>query len=250
MSDYLVDPFAVPTGDKIALLLDRSERLLASDGVAHTTVGLLQVKENKFYADTAGTVTTQQRVRVEPTMQAVAVDSDTGTFETMSTLAPPVGRGWEYLTGTAEQGAWDFAAEIPVIAETLREKTKSPSVQAGRMGVTTPSFGCELVTSNIDVLPPAPPRVKMLSRQPVARVQRSRLGNSARIAPESGSSFKLLVTELTRPSPRAYRASGRRTSWELPPLCCQSNLPSRVEAPTIRGRCGPAKKRAWSLHFI
>lgn len=132
VSDYLIDPFAVPVGDKIAVLLDHSERLLASDGVTHTTVGLLQVKENKFYADTAGTVTTQQRVRVEPTMQAVAVDSDTGAFETMSTLAPPVGRGWEYVSGTAEQGAWDFAAEIPVIAQTLTEKTKSPSVRAGR----------------------------------------------------------------------------------------------------------------------
>ena len=41
-----------PPQDKIALLLDRSERLLAADGVAHTTAGLFQVKENKFYADT------------------------------------------------------------------------------------------------------------------------------------------------------------------------------------------------------
>ena len=65
-----------PAQDKIALLLDRSERLLASDGVAHTTAGLFQVKENKFYADTAGTVTTQQRVRLQPSLTATAVDSD------------------------------------------------------------------------------------------------------------------------------------------------------------------------------
>jgi len=131
VSNYHIDPFAVAAQDKIALLLDRSERLLASDGVAHTSVGLFQVKENKFYADTAGTVTTQQRVRLQPDVTATAVDSATGAFETMSSLAPPVGRGYEYLT----DGSWDFDAEIPVIAATLAEKLKAPSVRAGRYDV-------------------------------------------------------------------------------------------------------------------
>ena len=59
--------------------------------------GLIQVKENKFYADTAGTTTTQQRVRLMPELEAMAVDPASGSFETMRTLAPPVGRGYEYL---------------------------------------------------------------------------------------------------------------------------------------------------------
>ncbi|MGI8417925.1 MAG: TldD/PmbA family protein [Nakamurella sp.] len=128
ISDYAVDPFEVPVSDRLALLLDRSERLLSSDGVAHTTAGLLQVKENKFYADTDGSITTQQRVRLEPTLEAVAVDSSTGSFESMRTLAPPVGRGYEYLTA----GGWDFDGEIPVMASTLAEKLKAPSVTAGK----------------------------------------------------------------------------------------------------------------------
>ena len=82
--------------------------MLAADGVAHTSAGLYQVKENKFYADTAGTTTTQQRVRLQPSLTATAVDSSTGAFETMSSLTPPVGRGYEYLT----DGTWDFDAEI------------------------------------------------------------------------------------------------------------------------------------------
>ncbi len=57
------------------------------------------MKERQFYADLAGTVTTQQRVRVDP-VSVTAVDRDGGGFESMRTLAPPVGRGWEYLTGT------------------------------------------------------------------------------------------------------------------------------------------------------
>jgi len=128
VSDYLIDPFAVAARDKIALLLDRSERLLASDGVAHTTAGLFQVKENKFYADTGGTVTTQQRVRLQPSLSATAVDSDTGAFETMSSLTPPVGRGYEYLT----DGTWDFDTEIATMGEQLIQKVKAPSIEAGR----------------------------------------------------------------------------------------------------------------------
>jgi TldD protein len=128
VSSYHVDPFAVATGDKIALLLDRSERLLASNGVAHTSVGLFQVKENKFYADTAGTTTTQQRVRLLPSLTATAVDSSTGAFETMSSLTPPVGRGYEYLT----DGSWDFDTEISAMGEQLTEKIKAPSIAPGR----------------------------------------------------------------------------------------------------------------------
>ncbi|MET0965955.1 MAG: TldD/PmbA family protein [Nakamurella sp.] len=128
VSDYHIDPFAVATGEKIALLLDRSERLLAADGVAHTSAGLFQVKENKFYADTAGTTTSQQRVRIEPSLTATAVDSDTGAYETMSSLTPPVGRGYEYLT----DGTWDFDTEIATMGPALAEKVKAPSVQPGR----------------------------------------------------------------------------------------------------------------------
>ncbi|WP_051267616.1 TldD/PmbA family protein [Nakamurella lactea] len=127
VSEYQVDPFEVPMADRLALLLDRSERLLAQDGVAHSIASLLQVKENKFYADTAGTITTQQRVRLEPGLEATAVDVASGSFESMRTLAPPVGRGYEYLT----DGIWDFDGEIPVMAQTLAEKLKAPSVRAG-----------------------------------------------------------------------------------------------------------------------
>ncbi|GAB2817208.1 TldD/PmbA family protein [Actinoallomurus bryophytorum] len=125
VSSYEVDPFSVPMSDKVALLADWSRRLLADDRVAHTDASLLQVKENKFYADAAGTVTTQQRVRVTPVVNAVGLYE--GGFDTMRSLAPPVGRGYEYLTGTA----WDWDAELARIPEYLAEKLAAPSVEAG-----------------------------------------------------------------------------------------------------------------------
>jgi TldD protein len=130
VSDYDIDPFTVPTQDKIALLGDWSERLLAADGVDHADAACPQVKENKFYADLAGTTTMQQRVWIEPRFTATAVDRAAGQFETMRTLAPPVGRGWEYALGTA--GGWDFDAELAQVPELLAEKMKAPSVDPGR----------------------------------------------------------------------------------------------------------------------
>ena len=87
VSAYAVDPFTVPTRDKVELLTDWSQRLLASDGVDHVQAGVAQVRENKFYADLAGTRTTQQRVRIAPSFTATAVDRAAGGFETMDSLA-------------------------------------------------------------------------------------------------------------------------------------------------------------------
>jgi TldD protein len=128
VSDYEIDPFDVPDADKTALLTEFSERLLAAEGVEHVRSGCMHVKEQKYYADTAGTRTRQQRVRIHPDFTALTVDRATGSFESMRTLAPPAGRGWEYLTG----GSWDWAGELAEIPELLREKTKAPSVEAGR----------------------------------------------------------------------------------------------------------------------
>ncbi|MCX3063977.1 TldD/PmbA family protein [Streptomyces beihaiensis] len=127
ISSYEIDPFSVPQEDRAGLLAEWSAGLLAADGVSHVDASLLAFHENKFYADTAGTVTTQQRVRVHPQLTAVAVDEASGEFDSMRTLAPPVGRGWEYLTGTG----WDWAGELAEIPEHLAEKMRAPSVRAG-----------------------------------------------------------------------------------------------------------------------
>ena len=127
VSRYRIDPFTVPTRDKIGLLTEWSQRLLAADGVDHVHAALAQVRENKFYADSAGTSTLQQRVRVGPSVTATAVDRAAGGFETMRSLAPPIGRGWEYLTGEG----WDFDDELSRIPELLNEKAKAPTVEAG-----------------------------------------------------------------------------------------------------------------------
>ena len=127
VSDYRVDPFAVAAADKIAVLGEYSGRLLAADGVDHVSAGLHTAKEQTFYADTFGSSITQQRVRVLPTLEAVAVDAAAGTFDTMRTLAPPTARGWEYVAG---DDAWNWTEELAQLPSLLAEKAKAPSVRA------------------------------------------------------------------------------------------------------------------------
>ncbi|GLW64980.1 modulator of DNA gyrase [Actinomadura rubrobrunea] len=125
VSAYEIDPFTVPTTEKVALLADWSRRLLDDPRVQHVDATLLQVKENKFFADLAGTVTTQQRVRVHPAVDAVGIAD--GVFDTMRTLAPPAGYGWEWLTGAH----WDWDGELARLPELLAEKLAAPSVDPG-----------------------------------------------------------------------------------------------------------------------
>jgi TldD protein len=127
VSDYDVDPLTVPLADKVDLLSGWSADLLAAAGVEHSTGSLQQVVENKFYTDLAGTTTTQQRVRLQPELEVHGTDERSGIFDSMRTIAPPAGRGWEYVTDGYD---WEGArAELP---ELLAEKLVAPTVDAGR----------------------------------------------------------------------------------------------------------------------
>ena len=128
VSAYEIDPFDVTAADKIAVLEEYSGRLLASDGVDHVSAAVHAVKEQTFYADSLGSSITQQRVRVLPTLDAVAVDAAAGSFDSMRTLAPPTARGWEAVAGNEFH---DWSAELAELPVLLAEKVKAPSVTAG-----------------------------------------------------------------------------------------------------------------------
>jgi TldD protein len=125
VSSYRIDPFTVPLADKITVLDEYSGRLLAADGINHVSASLMSVKEQTFYADAAGSSITQQRVRVQPRFEAVTVGSG---FDSMRTLAPPMGRGWEALAG---DDVWNWTDELAQLPSQLAEKIKAPSVKAG-----------------------------------------------------------------------------------------------------------------------
>jgi TldD protein len=125
-SPYHSDPTSVPLRDKVDLLTGWSERLLGAPGVDHVTAFVMAVREEKYLADAEGTVATQCRVRVHPQVEALSLGDD-GDFEEMRTIAPPAGRGWEYLEGDG----WDWEAELSALPALLAEKLQAPSVEAG-----------------------------------------------------------------------------------------------------------------------
>ena len=125
-SAFCRDPVDVPLADKVALLEGWSRRLLASPGISHVSASVVAVREDTYLADLSGTVALQRRVRTFPEAEAVSVGGD-GDVEQMRTVAPPAGRGWEYVEGEG----WDFDAELEQLPELLREKLRAPSVRAG-----------------------------------------------------------------------------------------------------------------------
>lgn len=124
-SAYRTNPFEVPLAEKVDLFRGWTSQLLAAPVVDHATGSLQQVQENKYYADLSGTSTTQQRIRLMPSIEVHGARGD--RFDSMASIAPPVARGWEYLI----DGTYDFASELAELPTLLDEKLDAPSVEAG-----------------------------------------------------------------------------------------------------------------------
>jgi len=129
VTDYDIDPFSVADGDKKDRLAQLSNSLLKRSNVNHTSAHAMYVKEQKHYADSYGTSTTQQRVRMQTQIEAISIGA--GGFESMRTLAAPSGYGWEWMGNTH----WNWDAEIEELPALLAEKVASPSVVPGRYDV-------------------------------------------------------------------------------------------------------------------
>mgnify|MGYP003329135592 FL=1 len=126
VSAYEIDPFAVSDSEKIERLAGLSNKLLSAKNVNHSSAYTMYVKEQKHYADSYGTSTTQQRVRMQTQIEAISIGEH--GFESMRTLAQPAGFGWEWMGNNI----WNWDAEIEQLPELLAEKVKAPSVEPGR----------------------------------------------------------------------------------------------------------------------
>ncbi|MFM9098900.1 MAG: TldD/PmbA family protein [Actinomycetota bacterium] len=126
VSSYEIDPFSVSDSERKDRLASLSSKLLASSAVNHTSAMTMYVKEQKHYADSNGTSTTQQRVRVQTQIEAISIGEH--GFESMRTLAQPAGYGWEWMGNSI----WNWDKEIDELPTLLAEKVKSPSVEPGR----------------------------------------------------------------------------------------------------------------------
>ncbi len=107
-SAFTKDPWEISVEEKASLLLKANAEALKVKGVKFIFSGLFFVKEDRSYANSDGTVTTQTAVRSWPIMQITAINADQSDFQNRTNIAAPMGRGWEYvlerdLVGHAQQ---------------------------------------------------------------------------------------------------------------------------------------------------
>ena len=95
-----VNPFAVAAERKVDFMLDATARCLTA-GAKFAEFYCLQVQENRYFVSTEGSRVTQQRVRVQPVLEAGLVDErGSGLIETMRSTARPVSRAPRSTTTT------------------------------------------------------------------------------------------------------------------------------------------------------
>lgn len=94
-----IDPFDVPTGDKVALLLEADQKMQHVDGVNVTRGSLVCLRERKTFANTEGAFTEQEIIETGAGIVALAV----GDGEVQKRSYPNSfgrdqrTRGWEYV---------------------------------------------------------------------------------------------------------------------------------------------------------
>ncbi len=114
---FTVDPWSISVEEKAQLLLTANAESMKAPGVKYVFSGLFFVKEDRNYANTDGSVITQELVRSWPLMQITAISADFTDFQNRGNVVQPMGRGWEYvqqcdLVGNAKQWGEDAAAKL------------------------------------------------------------------------------------------------------------------------------------------
>ncbi len=119
------DPFDVPEAEKIGHLLavDAAAR---KAGASYTSVWCDAVREEKFFANTAGSRIDQTRTRIAPGFYITAVDKQSGKFDGVNSLASPRSAGWDYVESL------NMAAAAEEAAGQAREKLVAQSVAPGK----------------------------------------------------------------------------------------------------------------------
>jgi TldD protein len=97
VTPHTTDPFSVPIEQKADLLIRANAEALKVPGVRFVNSSMFFVKEEKNYANTDGTYTTQTVLRSWLPFAATAVKPDFSDFQSRTNVIQPAARGYEYL---------------------------------------------------------------------------------------------------------------------------------------------------------
>jgi len=126
VTPHTIDPFTVPIEQKADLLIRANAEAMKVPGVKFVNSNMFFVKEEKNYANTEGTFTTQTVIRSWLPFAATAVKPDFSDFQTRTNVIQPMARGYEYLVAARPvENARQWGEEAA-------EKLKAKGVDVGR----------------------------------------------------------------------------------------------------------------------
>jgi TldD protein len=133
--------FDVPLSEKVELLMDVNAAAMEA-GASFINSRLFQVNEQKYLASTDGSYIDQDVHRLWPTFTVTVIDSESGKFQTRNGLSSPMGLGWEYMAGKAEDKipgpttrynmSYDMREDAVLAAGQAKAKHAAKTVEAGK----------------------------------------------------------------------------------------------------------------------
>ncbi|PZX55587.1 TldD/PmbA family protein [Algoriphagus chordae] len=133
----------IPVKDKIDLLLKVNNSAM-ENGAAFVNSALFVINEQKYFASTDGSYIDQDIHRIWPTFSVTAVNKGAGGFRSRQALSAPMGMGYEYLDGLAEdkimnpagfnsyRNSYDMVEDAINAAKHSKEKITAKSVIPGK----------------------------------------------------------------------------------------------------------------------
>jgi TldD protein len=125
-NSYEVDPWTVPLEQKVDVLLKANAEGMKAPNVKYVFSGMFFRKMERNYADTNGSVIAQTIIQSWAPIQFTAVAPDFSDFQNRGNMTPPVGRGYEYVTGL------NLVDNARKWGEDASEKLKAKPVDVGR----------------------------------------------------------------------------------------------------------------------
>jgi TldD protein len=135
--------FEVPIKDKAELLLKANAAAMAK-GASYINNILFLVNEQKYFASTEGSYIDQDVHRTWPFFTVTVVDKASSQFKQRASFSAPVGMGYEYLDGRAEDkikapgdiilynNSYDVVEDAAMAAEQTKQIIAAKSVEPGK----------------------------------------------------------------------------------------------------------------------
>lgn len=135
--------FEIPIKEKVDLLLKANAKAMEK-GASYVNNTLFLVNEQKYFASTEGSYIEQDVHRTWPYFSVTVVDRESGQFKTRESFSAPVGMGYEYLDGKAEDKiqapgdiilydkSYDMVEDAMMAAEQAKQAIKAKSVEPGK----------------------------------------------------------------------------------------------------------------------